>query len=127
MELYFPTEPGEQIAFICAVTTAILGLLAFLFPAVILRISAFQVGEVRPEGYGSVRSAGGHHLGLGLAAIMLAQDWIYMTLGIALGFAAVGRLLSWGLDRGLTPRNILFFLFQVVLAGGPLAYVFGYV
>ena len=58
---------------------------------------------------------------------MLAQDWIYMTLGVALGFAALGRLLSCALDRGFTPRNIAFSLLQVVLAGGPLAYVFGYI
>ncbi len=127
MELYFPTELGEQVAFICSAVTALLGLLAFLLPAFALRLSAFQVGEVRPEGYAAVRAVGGHHLGFGLAAIMLAQDWIYMTLGIALGFAAVGRLLSAVLDRGVTFKNIAFFLLQVVLAGGPLAYVFGYI
>jgi hypothetical protein len=127
MELYFPTEFGERIAFVCACATALLGLLALLLPASALRLSAFQVGEVRPEGYAAVRAVGGHHLGLGLAAIMLAQDWIYMTLGIALGFAAAGRLISWALDRGFTPKNVAFLLLQVVLAGGPLAYVFGYV
>ncbi|CDZ52124.1 hypothetical protein [Neorhizobium galegae] len=127
MELYFPTELGEQVAFVCAAATAALGFLVFLFPAVVLRLTAFQIGEVRPEGYAAVRSAGAHHLGFGLAAIMLAQDWIYMTLGIALGFAALGRLLSCALDRGFTPRNMAFSLLQVVLAGGPLAYVFGYI
>jgi len=127
MELYFPTELGERVAFVCAAATAAFGLLIFLFPAVVLRVSAFQIGEVRPEGYAAVRSTGAHHLGFGLAAIMLAQDWIYMTLGIALGFAALGRLLSCALDRGFTPRNIAFSLLQVVLAGGPLAYVFGYI
>lgn len=127
MELYFPTELGEQVAFICAAATAALGFLVFLFPAVVLRLTAFQIGEVRPEGYAAVRSTGAHHLGFGLAAIMLAQDWIYMTLGIALGFAALGRLMSCVLDRGFTPRNIAFSLLQVALAGGPLAYVFGYI
>ncbi|MBP1845123.1 hypothetical protein J2046_003392 [Rhizobium petrolearium] len=125
MELYFPTELGEQLAFVCAAATAVLGLVAFLFPAFVLRLTAFQIGEVRPEGYASVRAAGAHHLGLGLTAIMLAQDWIYMVLGIALGFAAIGRLVSWAFDRAFTPRNIAFFLLQVVLAAGPLAYVFG--
>ncbi|MCJ9672021.1 MULTISPECIES: DUF4345 domain-containing protein [unclassified Neorhizobium] len=127
MELYFPTEFGERVAFVCAAVTAALGLLVFLFPAFVLRLTAFQIGEVRPEGYAAVRSTGAHHLGFGVAAIMLAQDWIYMTLGIALGFAAVGRLLSCALDRGFTLRNAAFSLLQVVLAGGPLAYVFGYI
>lgn len=127
MELYFPTELGEQVAFICAAATAFLGLVAFLLPATVLRLSAFQVGEVRPEGYGSVRATGALHIPMGLAPIMLQQDTLYMTLGFALAFAALGRLLSWGLDRGFTPRNVAFFLLQVVLAGGPLAYVFGYI
>lgn len=125
MELYFPTETGEQLAFICAAATALLGLFALFFPATILRLTAFQIGEVRPEGYAAVRAAGAHHLGLGLTAIMLAQDWIYMALGIALGFASLGRLLSCALDRAFTPRNIAFLLLQVVLSLGPLAYVFG--
>lgn len=125
MELYFPTELGEQLAFVCAAATAVPGLVAFLFPAFVLRLTAFQIGEVRPEGYASVRAAGAHHLGLGLTAIMLAQDWIYMVLGIALGFAATGRLVSCAFDRAFTLRNIAFFLLQVVLAAGPLAYVFG--
>ena len=127
MELYFPTELGEQVAFVCAAATAAIGLMVFLFPASVLRLTAFQIGEVRPEGYAAARSAGAHHLGLGVAAIMLAQDWIYMTLGIALGFAALGRLVSCVLDRGFTTRNMVFSLLQVVLAGGPLAYVFGYI
>lgn len=123
MELYFPTELGEQVAFVCAAATALLGLLAFLLPATVLRLSAFQIGEIRPEGYAAVRALGGHHIGLGLAAIMLAQDWIYLTLAVALGCAAAGRLVSCALDRAFTLRNIAFFLLQVALAGGPLAYV----
>lgn len=126
MELYFPTEFGERVAFVCAVVTAAIGLLVLVFPAVMLRLSAFHVGTARPEGYAAVRSAGAQHLGLGLACIMLAQDFIYMTLGIALAFAAFGRLVSFAFDRGPTPRNTAFFLLQVVLSGGPLAYVFGY-
>lgn len=125
MELYFPTELGERLAFVCAAATAVLGLVAFLFPALVLRLAAFQIGEVRPEGYAAVRSFGAHHVGLGLTAIMLAQDWIYMSLGIALAFAAIGRLVSCAFDRAFTPRNTAFFLLEVVFSAGPLAYVFG--
>ncbi len=126
MELYFPTELGEQAAFVCAAATAIIGLLVFLLPASALRLSAFQIGTIRPEGYAATRAAGAHHVGLGLAAIMLAQDWIYLTLGIAVGLAAFGRLVSCFTDRALTLPNVAIFLLQVVLAAGPFAYVFGY-
>jgi hypothetical protein len=127
MELYFPTEPGEQLAFLGAAATALLGLFVLLLPGPALRVAAFQIGEVRPEGYGSVRAAGGQYLALGLLPILLAQDWFYMVLGAALGCGALGRLISFVFDRGLTARNALLLLFQVVLAAAPLAYVFGYV
>lgn len=127
MEFYFPEQLGEQLAFIGAAATALIGLLVMLFPATVLRLSAFHIGGIRPEGYATVRSIGAHHLGLGLLPIVLAQQWYYMALGIALGFAAVGRLVSCVLDRAFTPRNILIFLLEVVLAAGPLAYAFEYV
>lgn len=127
MELYFPTETGEQIAFIFSAVTAVLGLIIFLFPGPCLRLSAFHVGAVTPEGYGSVRAAGGQYVALGLTPILLAQDWFYMASGFVLAAGAAGRLVSFAFDRGLTPRNIAFFILQVVLATGPLAYVFGYV
>ncbi|WP_117195042.1 AGROH133_08824 family phage infection protein [Rhizobium terrae] len=125
MELYFPTELGEQLAFTCAAVTAVLGLLVLLLPGPALRLAAFQIGEIRPEGYAAVRASGAHHLGFGLAAVMLAQDWIYLTLAAALGFAAAGRLVSCVFDRAFTFKNMAFLLLQVVLAGGPLAYVLG--
>ncbi len=126
MEFYFPTEPGEQLAYLAACATAVLGLFILLLPGQVLRLAAFQVGEVRPEGYGSVRAAGAQYVALGLLPILLGQDWFYMALGIVLGLGAVGRLLSFVLDRGVTVRNGLILLLQVVLAAGPLAYVFGY-
>jgi hypothetical protein len=127
MELYFPTELGEQLAFMSAAITVVLGLIILLFPGPALRLAAFQVGEVRPEGYGSVRSAGAQYLGLGVLPILLAQDWFYMALGIVLALGAAGRLLSFLFDRGLTVRNAILFLLQSVLAAGPLAYVFNYI
>ncbi|AYD02793.1 membrane protein [Neorhizobium sp. NCHU2750] len=127
MEFYFPTEMNEQVAFIGCAATAVIGLLIFLFPGTVLRLSAFQVGEVRPEGYGSVRAVGGRYIGLGILPILLAQDWFYMATGVVLALGAAGRLVSFFIDRGVTPRNIVFFLLEVALSAAPLAYVFGYI
>lgn len=127
MEFYFPTELNEQVAFIGCAATALIGLLIFLLPGTCLRLSAFQIGEVRPEGYGSVRATGARYIGLGVMPIMFAQDWLYMGTGVALAFAAVGRLVSILVDRGVTPQNIAFFLLEGVLSLAPLAYVFGYI
>jgi hypothetical protein len=127
MEFYFPTELNEQVAFIACAITAVIGLIVLLFPGAVLRLSAFQIGEVRPEGYGSVRAAGAQYVGLGVLPILLAQDWFYMATGVVLAMGAAGRFISFFADRGLTSRNVLFFLLEVVLAAGPLAYVFGYI
>jgi len=127
MEFYFPTELNEQVAFIACAITAVIGLIVLLFPGPVLRLSAFQIGEVRPEGYGSVRAAGAQYIGLGVLPILLAQDWFYMATGVVLAMGAAGRFISFFADRGLTSRNVLFFLLEVVLAAGPLAYVFGYI
>lgn len=127
MEFYFPTELNEQVAFIGCAVTALLGLLIFLLPGTCLRLSAFQVGEVRPEGYGSVRAAGARYMGLGVLPVLLAQDWFYMATGVVLALGAVGRLVSIFADRGVTPQNIAFFLLEGVLSAAPLAYVFGYI
>ena len=126
MELYFPTELPEQLAFLSAVTVALLGLLAMLFPAPLLRAGGFVTGQIASEGFGATRSVGGLHLGLGLAALALAQDFTYLMLGSALALAAFGRILSLLLDRGRTAGNILALVLQLVLAALPVGYVFSY-
>lgn len=127
MEFYFPSELNEQVAFIGCAVTALIGLLIFLAPGPCLRFSAFQVGEIRPEGYGSVRAAGARYIGLGVLPVLLAQDWFYLATGVVLALGAAGRLVSFFVDRGVTPQNIAFFLLEAVLSAAPLAYVFGYI
>jgi len=126
LELYFPTEMPERLAFLSALVVAGFGLLTMLFPARLLRAGGLVTGEITSVGFGATRSIGGLHLGLGLAAIALAQDFTYLMLGSALGFAAFGRLLSLFVDRGRILINALVLIAQLVLAALPLGYVFGY-
>lgn len=126
MELYFPTEFPEQLAYLGAVLLALTGLLQFILPSAALRIFGFTVGEVTPEGYAAIRSAGGLQLGLGLTALFLAQDWTYLALGVSSAAAALGRVISLIFDRGVTARNLAQLLLQIVIAALPLGYVFGY-
>ena len=126
MELYFPTEMPERLAFLSALVVAGFGLLTMLFPARLLRAGGLVTGEITSVGFGATRSIGGLHLGLSLAAIALAQDFTYLMLGSALGFAAFGRLLSLFVDRGRIVINALVLIAQLVLAALPLGYVFGY-
>ncbi len=126
MEIYFPTETPEQIAFMASVITALLGLFLLALPGTVLRLGGFQVGQITPEGYGATRSTGGLYLGLPLCALLFAQEFYYLAVGVTLGFAAFGRLLSLFLDRGLVARNIALLVVQLLLAAGPLGYSLGY-
>lgn len=126
MELYFPTEFPEQLAYLGAVLLALSGLLQLVMPSAALRLFGFTVGEVTPEGYAAIRSAGGLQLGLGLTALFLAQDWTYLALGVSSAAAALGRVISLIFDRGVTARNLAQLLLQIVIAALPLGYVFGY-
>lgn len=126
MEFYFPTELPEQIAFIASALTALIGLLFLLSPATALRLGGFQVGQITPEGYGATRSTGGLYVGLPLCALLFAQEFYYLAVGVTLGFAALGRLMSLFLDRGVVARNLAFLVVQLLLAAGPLGYSLGY-
>src|SRR3546814_7202532 len=123
MELYFPTELPQQLAFISAAVVALSGLLALLLPASALRLGGLTTGDFTSEGFAAARSSGGLNLGLGLTALALAQDFTYLMLGVALLLAAGGRILSLFMDRGWTARNGVMLAVQLLLAALPLGYV----
>jgi hypothetical protein len=127
MELYFPTELGEQLAFCAAAFTALVGLFMMFAPGYAYRFFGLAVREERPGAYAESRSVGGFYLGFGLAAILLAQPMIYMALGAAFGLAAFGRVLSLLSDRGGGMMvNLLLLVVQAILAALPLLYAFGF-
>lgn len=127
MEFYLPTETGELLAFSAAVFTALIGLFMMFAPGLTFRFLGLGSMEHRPGAIAEARSSlGGFYAGIGLSAVMLAQDWIYMALGAAFGFAAFGRVLSLMSDRGRNPLNYPLLVVQIVLAALPLGYVFGF-
>ncbi|WP_275785545.1 DUF4345 domain-containing protein [Pararhizobium gei] len=128
MEFYIPTETGEFLAFCAAAVTALIGLVFLFAPRLAFRALGIDVREGRRGGFAEARSTmGGFHLGLGLAALLLAQPMVYLALGAAFALAAFGRILSMLSDGGNTIANWLFLAAQASLAGLPLAYVFGLV
>lgn len=128
MEFYIPTETGELLAFCAAVITSLIGLLFLFAPGIAYRAVGIDLREGRRGGYAEARSTmGGFHLGLGIAALLLAQPMVYLALGAAFSLAAFGRMLSMLSDHGNTVMNWLFLIVQIVLAALPLAYVFGLV
>lgn len=127
MEFYFPTEFGEQLAFLSAAATALIGCFILFAPGITLRILGLLRHEERPEGLGAARSAGGLLVGFSATALLLAQPVVYLAYGAAMGLAAFARVLSIMSDHGGTWRNVLFLVVEAVLAALPLAYVFGMV
>ncbi len=126
MELYFPEELGEQLAFCAAAFTAFAGFIIMFAPGYAMRLFGLQPREGRRDGYAEQRSTGGVYLALGLAPILLAQPNTYLVLGAAFAMAAFARIISLLSDRGGTVVNYILLVVQVVLAALPLGYVFGF-
>jgi hypothetical protein len=126
MEFYIPTETGEFLAFCAAIATGLFGLFALFAPGTALKLAGLQTREMNREGLAFVRSAGGFYAGLAIVALMMAQSWIYMGIGGGFALAAFGRILSLMSDGSFSLKNLLVLVIQLVLAGLPLGYAFGF-
>lgn len=122
----WPYSQGEWMAWTVAAITALMGL-AFLFaPRLSLRVLRLGTANAHPETYSAVRGTlAGFHLGLGLCAILFAQPFIYMTLGVAWGMEAFGRIISILSDGGGRMHAFFMLVFALVMAALPLAYAMG--
>lgn len=125
MEFYFPTELGEQLAFLSASAAALIGCFILFAPGMTLKALALMPIEGRPEGLGAARSIGGLMVGFSGTALLLAQPTVYLAFGAAVALSAFARILSIMSDQGVTWRNLLLLVVQVVIASLTLAYVFG--
>ena len=125
MEFYFPTELGEQLAFLAAATAALIGCVVLFAPGLTLKALALTANEGRPEGLSAVRSAGGMVVGFAGTALLLAQPTVYLAFGAAVGLSAFARILSIMSDQGGTWLNILLLVVQTAIASLTLGYVFG--
>jgi hypothetical protein len=125
MEFYFPTEFGEQMAFVAAAVSAIIGLFVMFAPGVTSRL--FEAGPkvARSVTYVLIRSYGGMQFGLGVGSLIIAQDWAYFALGLSFAFSSLAILLSILFDGGVITTKSLLLVVHSVLAALPLMYVFG--
>ena len=127
MEFYLPTETGELLAFSAAAVTTFAGLFMMFAPGLAFRILGLGSMEHRPGAIAEGRSSlGGFYAGVGGSAILLAQDFTYIALGLGFALAAFGRILSLMSDRGRNPANFPLLIAQIILAALPLGYVFGF-
>ena len=128
MELYFPAELGERLAFGAAAFVAVIGFVTMFAPGLTFKALGLQTRDGRATAYGEARSLiGGFYLGTGLSAIILAQPMVYFAFGASFALSAFARVISMLSDRGSAVQNLLLLIVQVVLAILPLLYVFGWV
>lgn len=125
MELYFPTELGEQLAFLSAAAAALIGCFVLFAPGLTLKALGLTTADGRPEGLGAARSVGGLIVGFAGTALLLAQPTVYLAFGAAVGLSVFARILSIMSDHGGTWRNILLLVVQTAIASLTFAYVFG--
>jgi hypothetical protein len=124
LTLPWPTTTGEALAFASAVAAILAGLAALVLPG----ISAGLTGEPRDRAAAAaaLRAASGFPIGLGIAAVMLAQPLLYLALGAGWLFAAVGRAAALAADRTAYGLGLLRLALDILFAVLPLAYAFGY-
>jgi hypothetical protein len=128
MELYWPTSQGEWMAWLSAAITVMFGLILFFAPRVALKILRLQTKPERPEALSEIRGTfAGFYLGLGLSALVFAQPFLWIALGVSWGFTVFGRLISMMSDRGNTLYNWTWVIVELALAAGPLLFAFGFV
>ncbi|MCO6184904.1 hypothetical protein [Rhizobium sp. L1K21] len=129
MELALPQWPatlGAQVAQVSALVTLVLGLIFLATARPLAARWGFDERDGRTGAVGELRVAGGFMAGLGIAAYLFDQPFIYVILGSALGFAAFGRLLSMmsASDGPSGFINFLLFLLQAALSAAALTWLF---
>ena len=129
IEIAFPEDWSERMAFITAVATMFIGLGLMIFPRLAGRLIGLGPIGTTNNGLSEFRGAfGGVWFGLGLACIILAQPFTYFALGLAFLGAVIGRLISMVFDRTFNIHCVIATVFEVLAVYFPLKFaleVFG--
>ena len=130
MEFAFPwpMSQGEWLAWSVAAITCVFGLMMLFAPRTTFRVLRLQATPDHPEAVAEARATmSGFYIGVGLAAILLAQPLIYLTLGLCWALTAFGRIVSMLSDDGNTLANWVWLVLEITFAGLVLAFALGFV
>jgi hypothetical protein len=124
----WPMSQGEWLAWSVAAFTLLFGLMMLFAPGLTFRLLRLQTTPNHPEAVAEARATmSGFYVGVGLAAILLAQPLIYLTLGLCWALTAFGRIISMLSDDGNTIYNWLWLALEIVLAALVLSFALGFV
>jgi hypothetical protein len=124
----WPMSQGEWLAWSVAAFTLLFGLVMLFAPGLTFRLLRLQTTPNHPEAVAEARATmSGFYVGVGLAAILLAQPLIYLTLGLCWALTAFGRIISMLSDDGNTVYNWLWLALEIVLAALVLSFALGFV
>ncbi|MEQ9246849.1 MAG: DUF4345 domain-containing protein [Nitratireductor sp.] len=91
----WPVTQGEWLAWSAAAVTIFIGLFVMFMPRLALRLFRLQPAAERTEMLVVPRAIiGGFYIGFGLAAMMLAQPFIYLALGAEWAVSFFGCVIS---------------------------------
>ncbi|MFD0916553.1 DUF4345 family protein [Pseudahrensia aquimaris] len=123
IEISFPDQWPERLAWITALATVLIGLGLMLAPRPFMKFLGLATDGKTQNGVSEVRGPfGGMWVGMGLACLLLAQPFTYFALGLAFLFAVIGRVISFAADRTFNIHCCVATFFEVLSAYFPLRF-----
>lgn len=113
----FPAEMKGQLIYAATLIVLAIGLLLVILPRQYARLIGLVERPGRHGAIGEVRASGGFLAGLALAVFLFQdQPELPLSLGVALGVAAFGRILALMSDQASSLANFVLLLIQLALA-----------
>ena len=120
-----PQTRGDWFIALVALITTVFGLVCLLLPDRALALLRLQTTAGRQEAAGEPRAMlSGFYMSVGLANLFGLGLFAALVLGVCWAMTAFGRLVSILSDRGRSLYNGLSLVFDLAMAGLPLAVVF---
>lgn len=125
IQFALPQTLGEGLAWGSALVAFLIGVFIMAVPRPFMAFVGLKAE--RADGLAEIRGPfGGTFAGFGLACLLLSpQPLLYFALGFAFAFAAIGRVLSFAVERFFSAFSFGALIIEAAAAFFCLSYVFG--
>ncbi|MEM9734090.1 MAG: hypothetical protein AAF903_11490 [Pseudomonadota bacterium] len=125
LAIALPTSSGEWLAFMVLLIALAGGLMTLFAPRTIMAWTGLAPAEGRDFGFSEIRGPlGGFYVGVSLYLLM-ATPRPYIVLTFGFGFACLGRITAFLLDRVRNREHVGAIIGDAILATIPLLHVTG--